>query len=190
MIRDFCPIASGLLPDVRMAGSGDHVGMNGTGAPETEAWAKLTRLITLFGVVLGGSIALILVVGWLNMPMYQGGPPMAGFDDMGAIAPPGVLSADEVPPALKEHYEAAQTHFAVFESVPCFCGCQEMLGHRHLGDCFVRPDGTGLEAHALGCGVCLGEAAQVASLIESGVTDVEQIRTAVVATWGDPYFDD
>ncbi len=107
--------------------------------------------------------------------------------EMLAVAPGGVLAADEVPAGLRPHYQAAQDHRATFETVPCFCGCQEMLGHRHLGDCFVRPDGAGLEAHALGCGVCLGEAAQVMDLLAAGVSDPDVIRSAVIDEWSDPY---
>lgn len=103
------------------------------------------------------------------------------------VAPDGVLDAAEVPPALEAHYQSAQLNYETFEQVPCFCGCEEMLGHRHLGDCFVRSDGGGLEAHALGCGVCLGEAQQVTELVAEGVTDSDQIRRAVIAEWGDPY---
>lgn len=106
---------------------------------------------------------------------------------MMAVSPGGVLAADDVPDGLHAHYRAAADHYEIFQRVPCFCGCQEMLGHRHLGDCFIRPDGQGLEAHAVGCGVCLGEAEQVEELMAAGTSDVEAIRTAVVAEWGDPY---
>lgn len=107
--------------------------------------------------------------------------------NMVAVAPGGVLAAEDVPPAVESHYQAAQDHKDVFASVPCFCGCQEMLDHRHLADCFVRADGQGLEAHALGCGVCLGEAQQVMDLLAADVDDPDQIKEAVVAEWGDPY---
>lgn len=106
---------------------------------------------------------------------------------MFAVAPGGVLAAADVPPALAAHYQAAQDHQHVFEAVPCFCGCEAMLDHRHLGDCFVRADGQGLEAHALGCAVCIGEAQQIMDLIAAGAEDPDQIKEAVVAEWADPY---
>ena len=108
-------------------------------------------------------------------------------ENMVAVAPGGVLAAADVPPAFAAHYQAARDHRHVFEAVPCFCGCEGMLDHRHLGDCFVRADGQGLEAHALGCGVCIGEAQQVIELIAAGTEDPDQINEAVVAEWGDPY---
>jgi hypothetical protein len=107
--------------------------------------------------------------------------------NMETVAPGGILAPQDVPPGLAAHYQAAQDHQEIFEAVPCFCGCEEMLGHRQLGDCFVRADGRGLEAHALGCGVCLGEAQQVMDLIAAGIEDPDPIRDAVVAEWSDPY---
>lgn len=111
----------------------------------------------------------------------------AAAANMVTVAPGGILAPQDVPPGLAAHYQAAQDHQETFEAVPCFCGCEEMLGHRHLGDCFVRADGRGLEAHALGCGVCLGEAQQVMDLVAAGIEDPDEIRDAVVAEWSDPY---
>jgi hypothetical protein len=65
--------------------------------------------------------------------------------------------------------------------VPCYCGCEAFLGHRHLGDCFVTPTG-GWESHASGCSVCTDEAAQVERLLAEGRSPPE-IRAAVVATY-------
>jgi hypothetical protein len=122
-----------------------------------------------------------------DRPAVESTPTAA--ESMVAVAPGGVLAPEDVPPGLAAHYQAAQDHGGIFGSVPCFCGCEEMLGHRHLGDCFVRADGQGLEAHALGCGVCLGEAQQVMDLLAAGIEDPDQIRDAVVAEWSDPYLD-
>ena len=102
------------------------------------------------------------------------------------VAPGGMIDPADVPESVAVLYRAALDHPEIYEGVPCFCGCEAMLSHRHLLDCFARPDG-GWEAHALGCGVCLGEAQQVEGLLARGVTDPEDIRAAVVARWGDPY---
>lgn len=162
----------------------DDSAMSGTGPPTNE-WNRIIRVLGLFGFAVGAMIVVFIAISAVNLPDEPGVTSVAG--DMQAIAPPGVVAPDEIPDGLVAHYEAAQTHFAIFEQIPCFCGCEEMLGHRHLGDCFVRADGSGLEAHALGCGVCLGEAAQVMELISSGARDADRIREAVVAEWGDPY---
>lgn len=108
--------------------------------------------------------------------------------DMLAVAPGGVIALADIPDPFLVHYEGAADHPDVFSEVPCFCGCEAMLEHRHLLDCFVRPDGDGWEAHATGCGVCLGEAEQVLALIADGVPP-DEIVEQVVAEWGDPYLD-
>jgi hypothetical protein len=102
------------------------------------------------------------------------------------VAPGGVVDPADVPESVAVLYRAAGEHAEIYQGVPCFCGCEAMLGHRHLLDCFARPEG-GWEAHALGCGVCLGEALQIEELLAGGSTDLGAIRAAVVARWGDPY---
>ncbi len=155
--------------------------------PKGDDWNSLVRLVGSLAAVLGVVIASVLVVSGLNTP-DETDMVISSEQDMGAVSPPGIVTPADVPAALVDHYEGARSHLATFEQIPCFCGCEEMLGHRHLGDCFIRPDGSGLEAHALGCGVCLGEAAQVIEAIDAGVVDPLEIREAIVSTWGDPYY--
>lgn len=108
-----------------------------------------------------------------------------GDEESPTVAPAGVVAEADVHPALAVHYRTAEANPDVFAAVPCFCGCDKALGHRHLLDCFVRSDGS-WEAHASGCGVCLGEAAQVEDLLAAG-SSTDEIRAAVVAQWEDPY---
>lgn len=144
---------------------------------------------TLTGIVAVAVVVVALAGLSLRAALTDRSPATeaSATEAMTAVAPRGVLAPGDVPPALEGHYQAAKSHHRTFAQVPCFCGCEEMLGHHHLGDCFIRPEGKGLEAHALGCGGCLGEAQQVADLIAAGVTDPDDIRAAVVAEWGDPY---
>lgn len=139
------------------------------------------------GLLVIVSLMAVSVYSALSGPGPARNGAVSGSQAMTAVAPGGVLDPRDVPPALQAHYESARHNYRIFEQVPCFCGCEEMLGHRHLEDCFIRPDGQGLEAHALGCGVCLGEAQQVSQLLAEGVTDPGRIREAVIADWGDPY---
>lgn len=138
-------------------------------------------LAGLTGITLAG----VVVVGALDagsQPVEA--PPQAVA--MVEVAPGGVIDPADVPESVAVLYRAAHEHAGTYQGVPCFCGCEAMLGHRHLLDCFARPEG-GWEAHAIGCGVCLGEAQQVEELLAEGITDPGQIRAAVVARWGDPY---
>lgn len=112
--------------------------------------------------------------------------PLPAAADMVTVAPGGLVDPEDVPAAVAVLYRAAHEHAEIYAEVPCFCGCEAMLGHRHLLDCFARPNG-GWEAHALGCGVCLGEAQQVEDLLAAGIDDARSIRESVIAEWGDPY---
>lgn len=159
--------------------------------PQPDSFAGIQRLARLLVGVLVVTVAVIStvvgasVVAELTTPH----PATSSTTPMLAVAPGGVIHPDDVPEPIAVHYRAAHDHPDVFAAVPCFCGCQEMLDHRHLLDCFARPDGSGWEAHAAGCGVCLGEAQQVEDLLAAGVTDSNDIREAVVSQWGDAYQD-
>lgn len=139
----------------------------------------------VFATLCAGTLAGILVFGVFGTPPpHQEGQVEAAA--MIEVAPGGMIDPAAVPDSVAVMYSAAFAHSEIYENVPCFCGCDAMLGHRHLLDCFARPEG-GWEAHAIGCGVCLGEAQQVDELLADGVTDPLRIREAVVARWGDPY---
>lgn len=133
-------------------------------------------LVVLTGVGIIGS----------GVSVRNGSDPPLVAEEMVAVAPGGLVDPADVPETVAVLYRAAHEHADIYAEVPCFCGCEAMLGHRHLLDCFARPDG-GWEAHALGCGVCLGEARQVEDLLAAGIEDAGSIREFVIAEWGDPY---
>ena len=150
------------------------------GRSPIESWP-----LRVFAALTGITLAGILVVGVID----AGLPPLDTPSQAAAmieVAPGGVIDPEDVPESVAVLYRAAHEHAEIYQAVPCFCGCEAMLGHRHLLDCFARPEG-GWEAHALGCGVCLGEAQQIEELLAAGITSPGQIRAAVVARWGDPY---
>lgn len=101
------------------------------------------------------------------------------------------VTADDTPPlelasvaeATAVHYLAAEADPVTYQEVPCFCGCEEFLGHRHLYDCFVRADDQGWDAHAAGCGICIAESITVQELLVEGHDD-PTIRGAVIAQYG------
>lgn len=86
---------------------------------------------------------------------------------MMAVAPGGTVELASLPAVHQELYLAAAADPDGFESVHCYCGCEAFLDHRHLLDCFVRPDGS-WERHATGCAVCLAEARDVIDLRSDG----------------------
>lgn len=97
-----------------------------------------------------------------------------------AVAP---LDLSTVSAQLAEHYRYAQAHMTDYQQIPCWCGCEQFLGHRNLADCFVRADGQGFEAHAAGCGVCNGEAAIAEQMLGQGHSPAD-VKATVDSQFG------
>ena len=93
------------------------------------------------------------------------------------------LDLDSVTPEIATHYTFAEAHHDEYVQIPCYCGCEEFLDHRNLYDCFVRADGNGWDAHAAGCGVCIGESSTARRLVRAG-EDPAAVRDAVVEQFG------
>jgi hypothetical protein len=99
------------------------------------------------------------------------------------MTPGAPVELVDLAPAAAEHYRHAEEHRSEYAAIPCFCGCEEFLAHRHLLDCFVRADGAGYDAHAAGCGVCLGESATAHDLLAGGA-DPDDVVDAVIEQFG------
>jgi hypothetical protein len=99
-----------------------------------------------------------------------------------AVAPGGSVELASLPADHQEMYRAAAADPDAFEAVACYCGCEEFLDHRHLLDCFVRPDG-GWERHATGCAVCLAEAGDVIEMRSTG-TPIDEITRRIDDRYG------
>lgn len=125
------------------------------------------------------AIAALAAAGWLLAT--NPGTGLTGTDAteeapaMLAVAPGGTVDLASLPAVQQELYLAAAADPEAFEAVTCYCGCEAFLDHRHLLDCFVRPDG-GWERHATGCGVCLAEARDVIDLRADGTPTSEIAR--------------
>lgn len=88
---------------------------------------------------------------------------------------------DAVPGEIVTHYEFAREHRDLFSMIPCYCGCEATLDHRHLYDCFVRPDGA-WESHASGCSICIDESKMARRMLGTGAQP-EQIRDTIIAQY-------
>jgi hypothetical protein len=131
-----------------------------------------------------GVIALPLAVTFgAVVALASGDRGSAGADHRGASAGDQPLDLAAVPGSIAVDYRAAAAHAETYQQVPCFCGCEDFLGHRQLLDCFVRADGGGWDAHAAGCWVCLAESVTVRQLLDRAV-DADTIRTLVVSQFG------
>lgn len=99
-----------------------------------------------------------------------------------AVAPGGTVSLASLPAEHQVLYRAAADDPDGFEAVACHCGCEAFLDHRHLLDCFERPDG-GWERHATGCAVCLAEARDVIGMRATG-TPIDEIARRIDDRYG------
>jgi hypothetical protein len=87
-----------------------------------------------------------------------------------------------VPAHMVQHYELARANPSIYAQVPCFCGCDDMLGHRNLEDCFVTPDGA-WESHAAGCQICIQESQMLMRMMGRGMS-AGMMADRVIAEFG------
>lgn len=137
-------------------------------------------------VRLAALVVVVMIVAALGTALAVGA---TGSSDRRATRMPMATRAvGPVDPAtlaapMRAHYEFAQAHRDAYRQIPCWCGCEQFLGHRTLEDCFIRRDGKGWEAHAAGCGVCIGEATLAEQLLAQGKAPAD-IKTAVDTQFG------
>ncbi|MGZ8662865.1 MAG: PCYCGC motif-containing (lipo)protein [Actinomycetota bacterium] len=137
--------------------------------------------IAVFVIVAGGVVGASVGMRGGNHTMAWGAPG-ARFAPGGPTATGFQLTG--MPASMVEHYTYARENADVYEQVPCFCGCQSMLGHRNLEDCFVTPDGA-WESHASGCQVCTDESQMVMRMMSRGM-DPGTMHDRIVAEYGGP----
>ena len=135
------------------------------GSAGDRPWWALVVSITAFAV------AVWLVVA----PPAEGEATDHDAPEMLQVAPGGQVELASLPSEHQVLYEAAVADPEAFTQVRCYCGCEDFLAHRHLLDCFERPEG-GWELHATGCAVCLAEAEEVAEQRAAGTPLDEIVR--------------
>jgi len=138
---------------------------------------------------LGIAVLVMVAAGVVGVTMGMRGGSHWMMDDEGPVRMTTVAAAegfqlDMVPANIVKHYELARANPDVYSQVPCFCGCQEMLGHRNLEDCFVTPDG-GWESHASGCSICTQESQMLMRMMGRGM-GAGMMADRVIAEFGGP----
>lgn len=139
----------------------------------------LSRRGGLLVLLVAVAIAAAITLAWslVSAPVAP-----APGEQMVAVSPGGVVELAELEPELQHLYRAVADDEAAFHAVRCYCGCEAMLEHRDLFDCFVRPDGQ-WERHAVGCGICQVEAREVLAGRAAG-TPLGEIAAEIDATYG------
>lgn len=140
----------------------------------------------------GAAIAMLLLVGLLagsitlvrgSIAVPEPGAAPGGMPGMAMTGDAAPVAPETLRRDVAQLYRHAAEHPDVYRDVPCYCGCDRFADHRHLYDCFVRPDGAGFEAHGAGCAICQAEAVEVRRLLRSGRSPT-QVRDAVIEQFG------
>lgn len=97
---------------------------------------------------------------------------------------------EEKPVQLKLVYASVAEHQELLESIPCYCGCADSVGHRDNYDCFIhenKENGAVVwDDHGTKCGICLDIAAQSIQAYNDG-KDIKEIRESVDEQYKEGY---
>jgi hypothetical protein len=121
------------------------------------------------GFVIAGLAVAALAAIYFGLGLRHGAPDPEVSND----AWRNVVTLD---PALytgpaHEAYRVAREHPGLLAQLHCYCGCDRVLGHNNLLDCFR-------DTHGGHCAICVGEAIDAERLYKAG-TPVDQIRDAL-----------
>lgn len=134
-----------------------------------------------------GTLLLVIPLGsgsiGIGYGVWRQSVPSAGHQMVaGALAhlPAYVQNADA---EVEAAYQFAADNPTILAQIPCFCGCEKMLGHQHNLACYIttfNADGSVAEYtdHAAYCAVCLDITRTVREMSGEGKT-VQAIHNAI-----------
>ncbi|MDT4896796.1 MAG: hypothetical protein QOH25_1873 [Acidobacteriota bacterium] len=98
------------------------------------------------------------------------------FQDAKSVrALPPTLQPEQFFGPTREAYRVAQEIPETIAQLPCYCHCDQSIGHKSLHSCFQ-------DTHASQCAVCVNEALIAYNLQKSGLTPT-QIRERIIAQY-------
>jgi predicted small lipoprotein YifL len=98
------------------------------------------------------------------------------FQDVKSIRTlPPTLQPEQFFGPTRDAYRAAQEIPETIAQLPCYCHCDQSLGHKSLHSCFQ-------DTHASQCAVCVNEALIAYNMQKSGMTPA-QIRERIIAQY-------
>lgn len=103
-----------------------------------------------------------------RVPAYYETAPKPG--SLGKTLPP-----ERFPGKTGEAYQVAKEIPQTLAQLPCYCHCDQSIGHKSLHSCFE-------DDHASMCAVCVNEALMAAQLQKQGLTP-SQIRDRVISQY-------
>lgn len=89
-----------------------------------------------------------------------------------AASLPPTLPPDNFTGLTRDAYRVVREIPDTIAQLPCYCYCDQSIGHKSLHSCFV-------DGHASQCAVCVGEALQAYDLKKSGMSPA-QIRERII----------
>lgn len=143
--------------------------------PRTPHWRSIKLDLTVMLAVTVGLGSVIAIATDRSFGISPRTPVPAAALSMLEVAPGGTVDLDGLPPTTQALYVAAEALPDLFEAVTCYCGCEDFLGHRHLRDCFIRPDGL-WELHGSACGICIAQAIALIGMNDAAVPREEMIQ--------------
>ena len=83
---------------------------------------------------------------------------------------------------IRQTYSIVANYAEVLDSVPCYCGCGDSVGHRSNTNCFITEryaDGSiTWDDHGTRCNVCIEIALQAAKMASDG-KELKEIRETI-----------
>ena len=136
----------------------------------------ITRIFATIPLALGLAFGLYILSCRSDSRAETWAPGEAGSAQ---IVGPITLDPKAFAGAAAAAYRIARKRPGLLSKLHCYCGCDRVLGHRNLLDCYRSP-------HAASCEICMGEAEDADEMAREGSV-VEQIREALGARYGQPY---
>jgi Protein of unknown function with PCYCGC motif len=135
--------------------------------------ATPSRLRRIAPFLTAGTVALALSANlfWHRAPSHAIAQEAPGT----RLDPSLTLDAAQFTGEAREAYEIARRQPDLFPKLHCYCGCDKLLGHRNLQDCYR-------DRHAASCATCMGEAKDANQMSSQG-SPVEQILDALRARY-------
>jgi Protein of unknown function with PCYCGC motif len=102
-----------------------------------------------------------------------------GDDGSQELVGPITLDPKAFAGPASEAYRIARKRPDLLAKLHCYCGCDRVLGHRNLLDCYRS-------THAASCEICIGEARDADDMAIRGSV-VHEIREVLRARYGQSY---
>jgi hypothetical protein len=121
----------------------------------------------------GSSHSQPATTGSQTTPLQARVPAFQDAKSISYLAP--TLQPEQFFGPTREAYRAVREIPETIAQLPCYCHCDQSMGHKSLHSCFE-------DTHASQCSVCVGEALMAYNLQKSGMSP-SQIRERIIAQY-------